>query len=114
MTYSASATDARYCMGMLTCNADADLMKASNWSKSPVPVFKTSVAHKVFGPGHNSFTVDERGRDVLVYHARDYSEIKGDPLFDPNRDTRMQYFRYRPDGSPDFGEPVANGPLRRL
>jgi len=113
MTYSASATDARYCMGMLTCNADAELMNAANWSKSPVPVFKTSTAHKVYGPGHNSFTVDERGRDVLVYHARDYREIKGDPLFDPNRDTRMQYFRYRADGSPDFGEPVANGPLRR-
>ncbi len=112
MTYSASATDARYCLGMLTCDAKADIMNAANWSKSPVPVFKTSVAHKVFGPGHNSFTVDERGRDVLVYHGRDYAEIKGDPLFDPNRHTRMQYFRYRPDGTPDFGEPVANGPLR--
>jgi len=112
MTYSASATDARYCMGLLTCDAKADIMAAANWSKSPVPVFQTSVANKVFGPGHNSFTVDERGRDVLVYHARDYAEIKGDPLFDPNRHTRMQYFRYRPDGTPDFGEPVANGPLR--
>lgn len=112
MTYSASATDARYCMGLLTCDANADLMNAANWSKSPVPVFQTSVANKVFGPGHNSFTVDERGRDVLVYHGRDYAQIKGDPLFDPNRHTRMQYFRYRADGTPDFGEPVANGPLR--
>ncbi|OAN62363.1 alpha-N-arabinofuranosidase [Sphingomonas sp. TDK1] len=113
MTYSASATDARYCLGMLTARADADLMDPASWTKSPLPVFKTSAAHKIFGPGHNSFTVDEQGRDVLVYHARDYAEIKGDPLFDPNRHTRMQYFRYRADGSPDFGEPVANGPLQR-
>jgi len=112
MTYSASATDARYCMGMLTCRADRDILDPSNWAKSPVPVFKSSPAHKVFGPGHNSFTVDEHGRDMLVYHARDYAEIKGDPLFDPNRHTRVQPIHYRPDGTPDFGEPVANGPLR--
>ncbi len=111
MTYSASATDARYCMGMLSCAADVELMDAANWSKSPVPVFRSSAVNQVFGPGHNSFTVDERGRDVLVYHARDYEAIQGDPLFDPNRHTRLQYFRYRPDGSPDFGEPVANGRL---
>ena len=67
MTYSASATDARYCMGMLTCDADADLMNAVNWSKSPVPVFKTSTTHRGFGPGHNCFTLDERWRDSLAY-----------------------------------------------
>ena len=112
MTYSASATDARYCMGMLTARDDADIMDPAAWTKSPQPVFKSSPAHKVFGPGHNSFTVDERGRYILVYHARDYEAIKGDPLFDPNRHTRVQRFRYKPDGTPDFGEPVANGPLR--
>ena len=112
MTYSASATDSRYCLGMLTARDDADIMDPAAWSKSPQPVFKSSPAHKVFGPGHNSFTVDERGRDLLVYHARDYDAIKGDPLFDPNRHTRVQHFTYKPDGSPDFGEPVANGPLR--
>ena len=112
MTYSASATDARYCMGMLTARDDADIMDPAGWTKSPQPVFKSSPAHKVFGPGHNSFTVDERGRDILVYHARDYEAIKGDPLFDPNRHTRVQTFTYKPDGTPDFGEPVANGPTR--
>jgi GH43 family beta-xylosidase len=112
MTYSASATDTRYCMGMLSCRDGADIMEPANWTKSPVPVFKTSRENKVFGPGHNSFTVDERARDVLVYHGRDYEKITGDPLFDPNRHTRMQYFRYHADGTPDFGVPVANGPLR--
>jgi len=112
MTYSASATDARYCMGMLTCRDDADIMDPANWSKSQAPVFKSSPKNKVWGPGHNSFTTDERGRDMLVFHGRDYEKIEGDPLFDPNRHTRVQPIHYRPDGTPDFGEPVANGPLR--
>jgi len=112
MTYSASATDARYCMGMLICRDDADIMDPANWSKSQVSVFKSSPKNKVWGPGHNSFTTDERGRDMLVFHGRDYEKIEGDPLFDPNRHTRVQPIRYRPDGTPDFGEPVANGPLR--
>ena len=111
LTYSASATDARYCMGMLTARDDADIMDPAAWSKSPQPVLKTSREHKVFGPGHNSFTVDERGRDMLVFHARDYEHIQGDPLFDPNRHTRVQPIRYTADGTPLFDPPVANGPL---
>jgi GH43 family beta-xylosidase len=111
MTYSASATDARYCMGMLSVRDDADIMDAAAWTKSPVPVFRSSPKNRVWGPGHNSFTVDEEGRDMLVYHGRDYETIIGDPLFDPNRHTRVQPFGYTVDGVPHFGEPVANGPL---
>lgn len=111
LTYSASATDSRYCLGMLTADAKVDLMNAESWDKSPVPVFATSTEHHIYGPGHNSFTVDERGRDMLVYHARDYDKITGDPLFDPNRHTRIQSIRYRADGTPDFGVPNANGPI---
>lgn len=111
LTYSASATDARYCLGMLTARDDADIMDPAAWTKSPVPVMTTSPAHKIYGPGHNSFTVDEHGRDMLVYHARDYAAIKGDPLFDPNRHTRVQPIRYTGGGVPIFNPPVANGPL---
>jgi len=111
LTYSASATDARYCLGMLTASADADIMDARAWTKSPVPVFTSSEVTGVYGPGHNSFTTDEQGRDVLVYHGRDYREIKGDPLFDPNRETRVQRIYYHADGTPDFGIPVGNGRL---
>ena len=113
LTYSASATDARYCMGMLTARDDADIMDPRSWAKSPAPVLKTSRAHRIFGPGHNSFTVDERGRYMLVFHARDYETIKGDPLFDPNRHTRVQPIRYAANGTPLFDPPVANGPLPR-
>jgi GH43 family beta-xylosidase len=111
MAYSASATDARYCLGLLTAEEDADLMDSRSWSKSPEPVFVSNAQTRVFGPGHNSFTTDEQGRDLLVYHGRSYEQIDGDPLFDPNRHTRVQRLYYRPDGAPDFGVPVGEGPL---
>ncbi|WP_336321948.1 glycoside hydrolase family 43 protein [Streptomyces lavendofoliae] len=111
MTYSASATDSNYCMGLLTADADSDLMDPRSWTKSPRPVFAGDDTTRQYGPGHNCFTVAEDGRtDVLVYHARPYKEISGDPLNDPNRHTRVQPLRWRPDGTPDFGVPVADGP----
>ncbi|MDX3645638.1 glycoside hydrolase family 43 protein [Streptomyces sp. MB09-02B] len=113
MTYSASATDSHYCMGLLTVDADADLMNPANWSKSPTPVFTSNDTTKQYGPGHNSFTVAEDGcTDVLVYHARQYKDIVGDPLNDPNRHTRIQRLGWKPDGTPDFGVPVADTPTK--
>jgi GH43 family beta-xylosidase len=40
--YSASATDERYCMSLLTASADAEVMNPGTWSKSPVPVFESA------------------------------------------------------------------------
>ncbi|MGY0538969.1 family 43 glycosylhydrolase [Nocardioides sp. YJ-D4] len=116
MTFSASATDSRYCMGLLTASADADLLDPASWVKSPDPVFTTNVQTGQYGPGHNSFTVAEDGvTDVLVYHARDYRDITGDPLYDPNRHARVQKVVWHADGTPMFGIPVGKGgPIVRL
>ena len=111
MTYSASATDARYCLGLLSIDENANLMDPRAWTKSPQPVFVTNRETSVYGPGHNSFTVDEQGRDILVYHGRDYEAIQGDPLFNPDRHTRIQRLYTDAQGNPDFGVPVGNGPL---
>lgn len=108
ISYSASATDHHYCMGLLTADESADLLDPGSWTKSPVPVFATNEATGQYGPGHNSFTVSEDGRDVLVYHARNYKEIIGDPLYDPNRHTRAQILAWNADGTPNFGIPVAD------
>jgi GH43 family beta-xylosidase len=107
MTYSASATNHHYCVGLLTASEDADLLDPKSWQKSPEPVFQTSEAHGVYGPGHNSFTTTPDGQtDIFVYHAREYREIQGHELQDPNRSTRAQVLRWRGDGTPDFGEPL--------
>ena len=108
LTYSASATDENYAMGMLTAKDDADLLNPASWSKSPTPVFQSDPANGQYGPGHNSFTVAEDGvTNLMVYHCRDYTEIKGDPLYDPNRHTFVKAIRWQADGSPDFGKPLS-------
>ena len=108
ISYSASATDANYAMGLLTASQDSDLLDISSWSKSSTPIFKS--ANGIYGPGHNSFTVSADGTiDILVYHGRSYEQIAGDPLHDPNRHTRVQQLPWNADGTPNFGEPVADG-----
>jgi GH43 family beta-xylosidase len=110
MTYSASATDANYCLGLLTASATADLLSASSWTKTATPVFVSNAATGQYGPGHNSFTVSEDGQsDILVYHDRNYRDISGDPLADPNRRTRIQKLYWNADGTPNFGIPVPDG-----
>ncbi|MBN2069230.1 MAG: family 43 glycosylhydrolase [Opitutales bacterium] len=106
ITYSASATDENYCMGMLWADLDDDLMNPASWSKSSNPVFQTCYEDSVFGPGHNSFTKSEDGTtDILVYHARTYTEIVGDPLWDPNRHTYVKALQWDSEGFPVFGTP---------
>jgi GH43 family beta-xylosidase len=65
VTYSASATNHNYCLGLLWIDEDADLLDASNWHKSPGPVFYTNEDLNRFGPGHNSFTTAEDGETVI-------------------------------------------------
>ncbi|ROP59772.1 GH43 family beta-xylosidase [Enterobacter sp. BIGb0383] len=108
VTYSASATDENYCIGLLWIDVKADPQETANWHKSPQPVFTTSWENRQFGPGHNSFTQTPEGEDVLVYHARNYTEIEGDPLYDPNRHTRLKLIRWQENGMPDFGIPHAD------
>lgn len=105
LTYSASGTDENYCMGMLTADENSDLLDKNSWIKSKEPVFRTSYENKQYGPGHNSFTVSEIGEDLLVYHSRNYTELKGDPLSDPNRHARIEVIKWNADGTPDFGVP---------
>lgn len=103
VTYSASATDHRYAMGLLWADADSNLMDQKSWHKVPQPVFTTNSALGRFGPGHNSFTVAEDGTtDLMIYHSRDYQELKGSPLTDPNRHARARPIYWNAEGFPVF------------
>ncbi|MET0265020.1 MAG: glycoside hydrolase family 43 protein [Duganella sp.] len=109
MTYSASATDANYALGLLTATEGSNLLDPASWKKSATPVFASSEKNHQYGPGHNSFTTTPDGNtDILVYHARNYRDIVGEPLKDRNRHTRAQVINWRSDGTPDFGVPVAD------
>jgi GH43 family beta-xylosidase len=107
LTYSANYVDATYCMGMLTASADSDLLDPSSWVKSDAPVFDSDPAARIWGPGHNSFTTSPDGStDYLVYHARSTDRVSDPAILDTNRDTRVQPFAWRVDGTPDFGSPL--------
>ncbi len=111
ITYSASATDHNYCMGLLVAAETSDLLSADSWQKTPQPVFCSSDTTGQYGPGHSCFTLSPEGTEhILVYHARNYKDIVGNPLFDPNRHTRAQPIDWHADGTPNFGVPVADGP----
>ncbi len=106
ISYSASATDENYCMGLLVADDQADLMDPASWEKSQKPVFSSCYEHGVYGAGHNSFTKGKDDEtDILVYHARTYTEIEGDPLWDPNRHTYVKEIRWDDAGLPVFGKP---------
>ncbi len=106
LTYSASGTGIEYAMGLLTADTDADLLDPASWTKSPDPVFTSDPSVSIYGPGHNSFTETPDGDVVLVYHARTYTELVGDPLWEPNRQARAQILPFDADGNPVWGTPV--------
>lgn len=106
ITYSASATDENYAMGLLWADEESDLLNGYSWSKLKEPVFSSSERNSLYGPGHNSFTIDEEGKqDILVYHARPEKNDYSDPLENPNRHAYVQPFTWHKNGLPNFGEP---------
>lgn len=102
MTYSASETGTAYCMGMLTASEEDDLLDPKSWKKERYPVLSTSEERKIYGPGHNSFTEDENGQPVMVYHARKEKEIEGNPLYNPNRHAMLMRITWDEEGRPVF------------
>ena len=101
LTYSASATDHRYAMGLLWADADADLLDPASWHKKQQPIFASNEKVGRFGPGHNSFVkADDGVTDLLIYHSRDYKALKGTPLTDPNRHARARIIEWDENGFP--------------
>jgi len=113
MTYSASGTDALYCLGMCTADDTADLLDPASWTKSIHPVFQSSQTNGQYGPGHNSFTYDEEGYDVMVYHARQEEKYLIDPeyqpLYDAGRNATLMRVYWNEDGTPNFSVPIKSG-----
>lgn len=102
LTYSASETGIAYCMGMLTAESGSDLLDPLSWKKERNPVLRSNEKKGIYGPGHNSFTKDEEGNDVVVYHARNEVEITGNPLYNPNRHAYLMKLKWGEEGNPVF------------
>lgn len=102
LTYSASDTGVNYCMGMLSIGEDEDILDPNMWKKRRYPVFKSDESKGIYGPGHNSFTVNHAGEPVMVFHARTEKEIVGDPLYNPNRHAMLMKIGWDKTGEPVF------------
>lgn len=103
LTFSASETGACYCVGMLCAEEGNDLLDPRSWTKFRHPVLKTDEEKGIFGPGHNSFTLSEDGeKNIMIYHARPYDKIQGNPLYDPNRHAMMLEVEWDEEGIPVF------------
>lgn len=97
LTYSGGdACGYTYAVGLLTADADADLLEVSNWSKRSTPVLSYYSVEGEYGPGHNSFFRDEEGMLWIAYHGetaidsrlrcdgmrRVHFDAAGEPVFD--------------------------------
>ncbi len=105
--FSASGTGPEYCVGLLEASQDADLLDINSWKKYDEPVLTSEDLPGEYGPGHNSFTVDDEGNDIFVYHARSEECFQGkcgysggDPLYDPCRHARLHTVNWSKSGTP--------------
>lgn len=112
LVYSASGcwTD-DYALGLLTLDETADPLDAKAWKKSPTPVFTKNPSGGAYGPGHNAFFQSPDGtEDWILYHANPQPGLEcGD-----RRSPRMQKLTWNPDGTPNFGRPVAVGEVLKV
>ncbi|MBQ4463924.1 MAG: family 43 glycosylhydrolase [Eubacterium sp.] len=102
LTFSANDTGVNYCIGMMSAKTGTDLLDPLNWKKDRYPVLKSDYEKGIYGPGHNYFTTDADGNDVMVYHARTETEIVGDPLYNPNRHAFLMKLDWDENDRPVF------------
>ena len=96
LTYSGgSANGYTYAVGLFTANEEDDLLDISVWTKRNTPVVSFCSVDGEYGPGHNSFYIDEDGELMIAYHA----EIG---LQEHLRCDGIRRVHFREDGTPDF------------
>lgn len=111
--YSASGNwTPYYCVGLLTADADSDLLNPASWKKAPEPLFKQAPENHVYGPGSICFIPSPDGKEwYMLYHAR---KSLYDMLVLDSRTPRMQKIEWDKEGIPVLGVPQKEGvPLRK-
>lgn len=106
--FSASGTGPEYCVGMLWADNDVDLIDVNSWHKLDKPILSTEDLVGEVGPGHNSFVVDENGKQLIVYHSRPVEHMTrecgtycDESLYDPCRHARIKEIEIK-NGMPIF------------
>lgn len=97
ITYSGGAAGGyTYVLGLLSARKGDDLLDPGNWVKSSAPVLSYYSVKDEYGPGHNTFYIDENNDLMIAYHAQEslksnfrctgirrvHFNIRGMPVFD--------------------------------
>ena len=97
VTYSGGSANAyTYALGLLTADTRSDLLDLRSWTKSITPVLTFYSVDGEYGPGHNSFFVNDEGELMISYHAET-------GLTESLRCDGIRRVHFRPDGTPYFG-----------
>lgn len=89
-----------YALGLLTADETEELTDIAVWEKSCTPILSFYSVEGEYGPGHNSFFVDDDGNLMIAYHGetalesrlrcdgirRVHFDIHGEPVFDMSAD----------------------------
>lgn len=92
LTYSGSGVDTTYSIGLLTANENSDLLDPLSWKKTNYPLLNSESVPGEYGPGHNSYVLDEDGNLVNVYHTM--------PQGGGQRNVSMRRVHWAADGTP--------------
>jgi len=77
VTYSGSAVGPTYAVGAIEAGSGADLLDPSVWTKANAPLLGTGSDFSHWGPGHNTFSRDEDGLELVVFHAHPTITTRG-------------------------------------
>ena len=92
LTFAAAAIDATYVIGLLTADQEADLLNPDSWTKGNYPLLTSRSVPGDYGPGHNSYVIDDDGAVWNAYHAR--------PGVDGPRSSGLRRVHFDIDGYP--------------
>ncbi|MCL6591259.1 MAG: family 43 glycosylhydrolase [Firmicutes bacterium] len=92
LTFAAAAIDATYVIGLLTADQEADLLNPDSWTKGNYPLLTSRSVPGEYGPGHNSYVIDDDGAVWNAYHAR--------PGVDGPRSSGLRRVHFDIDGYP--------------
>ena len=96
LTYSGGSADSyTYALGLLTARSEDCLTDPAAWTKSITPVLTFRSVPSEYGPGHNSFFVNDRGETMIAYHAET-------GIHEHLRCDGIRRVHFRADGSPYF------------
>lgn len=92
VTYSASAVDPTYSVGIMIHDINKSVLDPNGWKKSNFPILSARSRKGEYGTGHNSFLYDKDGNIWNFYHAM----LK----IDGHRDTIARKISFDIDGEP--------------